>query len=89
MCFPNNYCDLDPLPDVLLRVCIDLLFGTPINSIIVSLKTGIFPDDFKQAHEKPLIKMITLPKDSLKKFLISASFPRYMKRVSKIPMISY
>ena len=55
----NKFCDLDPMPTVLLKACIDTLLGTITNIVNVSLRTGIFPDDFKQAHVNPLLKKIT------------------------------
>ena len=55
-CVSNNCCKLDPLRDVLLTVCIDLSFGTTTNIINVSLKTGIFPDDFKEVYEKTILQ---------------------------------
>ena len=66
------------MPNVLLRVCIGLLFDTT-NVINVSLRAGIFPDDFKEAHEKPLIKMIILPKDKLKKDIPDSTFSLFSK----------
>ena len=50
--FPNNCCDLDPLPNVLLKV---LLYGTSTNIVNVSLRIGISPDDFKQAMTSPFL----------------------------------
>ena len=65
MSSPNKFCDLDPMPTVLLKACIDTLLGTITNIVNVSLRTGIFPDDFKQAHVNPLLKKTTLSKDNL------------------------
>ena len=64
MSSPDKYCDLDPLPTVLLKARGDSLLGMITNLVNVPLKTGIFPDDFKQAHVNPLLKMTTLPKDN-------------------------
>ena len=68
MSSPNKFCDLDPMPTVLLKACIDTLLGTITNIVNVSLRTGIFPDDFKQAHVNPLLKKTTLSKDNLKNY---------------------
>ena len=92
MCFSNNCCDPDPLPDVLLKVCIDLLFGTTTYIINVSQRSCIFPHDIKQSHDKPLIKTITLPKDNLKTNIsvYNVSFiSKREKKSNKTPISSY
>ena len=68
MSSPNTFFDLDPMPTVLLKACIDTLLGTITNIVNVSLRTDIFPDDFKQAHVNPLLKKTTLSKDNLKNY---------------------
>ena len=68
MSSPNKFCDLDPMPTVLLKACIDTLLGTITNIVNMSLRTSIFPDDFKQAHVNPLLKKTTLSKDNLKNY---------------------
>ena len=68
MSSPNKFCDLDPMLTVLLKACIDTLLGTITNIVNVSLRTGIFPHDFKQAHVNPLLKKTTLSKDNLKNY---------------------
>ena len=55
MSSPNKSCDLDPLPTVLLKACLDTLLK-PITDIInASLCSGLFPDDFKHARFNPLL----------------------------------
>ena len=54
--------DLDPFPTSLLKDCLDVLIE-PITSIInKSLQEGVFPDQFKKAYIRPLLKKTTLDK---------------------------
>ena len=52
---PAKTCDLDPIPTSLPKKCIEL---TPIITTIVnnSLTSGIYPDIFKEALVRPLLK---------------------------------
>ena len=48
--------DLDPFPTSLLKDCLDVLIE-PITSVInKSLREGVFPDQFKKAYIRPLLK---------------------------------
>ena len=59
--------DLDPFATSLLKDCLDVLIE-PITSIInKSLQEGVFPDQFKKAYIRPLLKKTTLDKNKLKK----------------------
>ena len=66
MSSPNKSCDLDPLPTILLKACLDTLLK-PITDIINTLLcSGLFPDDFLHAHVYPFLKKTSLPKEDLK-----------------------
>ena len=68
MSSPNKSCELDPLPSVLLKSCLDTLLK-PITDIInASLCSGLFPDDFKHAHVNPLLKKTYLSKEDLNNY---------------------
>ena len=68
MSSPSKCCDLDPLPTVLLKACLDVLIK-PITDIInASLCSVLFPEDFKCAHVNPVLKKITLPKEELNSY---------------------
>ena len=68
MSSPNKLCDLDPVPTVLLKSCLDTLLK-PITDIInASLCSGLFPDDFKHANVNPLLKKTYLPKEDLNSY---------------------
>ena len=65
---PKTSCDLDPIPTFLVLELLDVLL-TPITSIInLSLSEGSFPDDFKRALVKPLLKKSSLPVDDMKSY---------------------
>ncbi len=65
---PDKQCELDPCPTWLVKSCLDVL-ASPITSIVnYSLKEGVFPTIFKQAHITPLIKKPSLPKNELKNY---------------------
>ena len=65
---PNKSCDLDPLPTVLLKSCLDILLKPIMDIINASLCSGLFPDDFKHAHVNPLLKKTFLPKEDLNSY---------------------
>jgi hypothetical protein len=61
----DSTCDLDLIPTKLLKSAIDSLL-IPITTIInLSLAEGSFPDSFKIAIVKPLLKKFSLPPDDL------------------------
>ena len=50
----SKSCDLDPIPTSVLKNCLDI---TPITDIInISMETSTFPQNFKEAHVRPLLK---------------------------------
>ena len=64
----NKSCDLDPLPTILLKACLDVLIK-PITDIInASLCSDLFPEDFKCAHVNPILKNTTLSKEDLNSY---------------------
>ena len=53
--------NLDPIPTSVLKNCLDILI-TPITDIInISMETSTFPQNFKEAHVRPLLKKTSLP----------------------------
>ena len=60
--------DLDPFPNSLLKDCLEVLIE-PITSIInKSLQEGVFPDQFKKAYIRPLLKKKTVDRNELKNY---------------------
>ena len=65
---PFKSSDLDPIPNSLVKDCIDILI-TPITSIIkLSLSEGSFPSPFKSAHASPRLKKARLNKDNINSY---------------------
>ena len=65
---PSKSCDLDPLPTILLKACLDVLIKPVTDIINASLCSGLFPEDFKCAHVNPVLKKTTLPKEELNSY---------------------
>ena len=65
---PTKSCSLDPWPTFLLKDCLDILIKPITELVNMSLSSGVFPDEFKQAIVTPLIKKPTLCKDDLKNY---------------------
>ena len=79
----NKSCDLDPLPTVLLKACLDTLLK-PITDILnASLCSGLFPDDFKNTHVNPLLKKTSLPKEDLNSYIPVSNFSFISKKTGK------
>ena len=65
---PCKSSDLDPLPNGLVKDCIDVLV-TPIVSIVnLLLSEGCFPTHFRPALVSPLLKKPTLNRDNMKNY---------------------
>ena len=51
-------CDMDPIPTSVLKNCLDITIITPITDIIdISIGTSKFPQNFKETHLRPLLKI--------------------------------
>ena len=62
----SKSCDLDHIPTSMLKNCLYILI-TPITDIInISMKTSTFPQNFKEAHVRPLLNKTSFPKNELK-----------------------
>jgi hypothetical protein len=64
----NSTCSLDTIPTFLLKSCLDSLLLPITNIINLSLSEGIFPDSFKLATVRPLLKKHNLPHDDLSSY---------------------
>ena len=65
---PNTSYQLDPIPTWLVKQCVDQLLPLLTSIINESLTKGEFPNDFKNAIVKPLLKKLSLDKDELKNY---------------------
>ncbi len=57
---PCKSCSLDPIPTDLMRKCLDVLLPIITDIVNESLRTGVFPDEFKLALVTPLLKKLGL-----------------------------
>ena len=62
----NATCSLDPFPTVFVKRHRDTLVPCITKMVNESLSSGTFPDTYKQAIVKPLLKKQGLDKDCLK-----------------------
>ena len=53
---PTKTCPLDPLPTVLLKICLDDILPTLANMLNLSMQTGEFPEVWKEALVTPILK---------------------------------
>ena len=51
---PCKSCELDPMPTWLLTKCIDKILPIIIRLVNTSLRSGHFPDSFKEAVIRPI-----------------------------------
>ena len=65
---PNKFCSLDVFPPWLISECIDILLPYLKTIINSSLTEGVFPESYKVAHIKPLLKSTSLDKDILSNY---------------------
>ena len=80
----SKSCDLDPIPTSVLKNCFDILI-TPITHIInISMETSTFPQNFKEAHVRPLLKKTSLPKNELKNYRPVSNLSFISKILEKI-----
>ena len=64
----SKSCDLDPIPTSVLKNCLDILI-TPITYIInISMETSTFPQNFKEAHVRPLLRKTSFLENELKNY---------------------
>ena len=79
----SKSCDLDPIPTSVLKNLNILI--TPITDIItISMETSTFPQNFKEAHVRPLLKKTSLPENELKKYRPVSNLSFISKILEKI-----
>ena len=62
----SKSCDLDPIPTSVLKNCHDILITLITDIINISMGTSTFPQHFKEAHVRPLLKQHLFLKTSWK-----------------------
>ena len=75
---------LDPIPTAFLKRVFDSVSSHVLKIINMSLQTGIFPDAFKTAVVKPLLKKANLDANELKNYRPISNLPFISKILEKI-----
>ncbi len=81
---PNKQCPLDPIPMALLKQCCHVLAPAITSIVNLSLSTGVFPTDFKQALITPLIKKPSLDRESLSNYRPISNLSFLSKLIERI-----
>ena len=81
---PSKSCQLDPIPTSLLKECLDVLLPSITKIVNLCLSEGVFPDDFKTAFVKPLLKKPSLDKNELKNYRPVSNLSFLSKVVEKV-----
>jgi len=84
---PDKQCDLDPIPTNLLKKCLNILLPIITNIVNLSIETGTFPDTFKSAIVKPILKKPTLDKELLSNYRPISNLSFLSKLTEKIVKI--
>ena len=82
-CAPKS-CELDALPTHLLIQCIDEILPQLTHVINSSLLSGQVPDIFKSAIVRPLIKKVSLDKNTLKNYRPVSNLSFISKLLEKV-----
>ena len=80
----SKSCDLDPIPTSVLKNCLGILLTLITDIINVSMETSKFPQNFKEAHVRPLLKKTSLPKNELKNYRPVSNLSFISKILEKI-----
>ena len=83
---PNKSCEIDSIPTWLLKECIDELLPLITTLINRSLSTGKFPEHFKEAIIRPLLKKPNSDIDELKNYRPVSNLNFISKIIEKIVM---
>ena len=83
---PSKSYELDPMPTWLLKKCIDEILPFIIRLVNTSLSSGRFPDSFKEAVIRPILKKPNLNADELKNYQPVSNLQFVSKIIEKIVM---
>ena len=81
---PNEFCSLDILPPWLVLEVVEVIL--PYLNIIISasLNEGVFPQSYKLAHVKPLLKKSDVDKDLLPNYRPVSNLSYFSKLLERI-----
>ena len=81
---PKSSCALDPFPAKHLASHVDCFIDQITHIINVSLSSGIFPECFKVAHVRPLLKKPSLDHEVLKNYRPVSNLPFISKVLERV-----
>ena len=79
--------DIDPIPTTFFKRVFDSVSGPVLEIINTSLRTGFFPDAFKTAVVKPLLKKPKLDNSLLANYRPISNLPFISKVLEKIVLV--
>ena len=79
--------DIDPIPTTFFKRVFDSVSGPVLEIINTSLRTGVFPDAFKTAVVKPLLKKPKLDNSLLANYRPISNLPFISKVLEKIVLV--
>jgi hypothetical protein len=82
-------CSLDPIPTNLLFECIDIVLPSLTEMINDSLTSGTFPNSFKTAVVKPLLKKPSLDPNNLKNYRPVSNLSFFSKVLKKLSLNNF
>ncbi|KAK2161425.1 hypothetical protein NP493_1585g00020 [Ridgeia piscesae] len=68
MSSPSKSCDLDPIPTILLKACLDVLIKPITDTLNASLCYGLFSPTILNVPFNPVLKKPNLPKEELNSY---------------------
>ena len=80
---PSSTCAFDPIPTCLLKRCKEELAPIIARVINMSFEQGVYPDVFKYAHVKPLLKNNKLDAEDMKNYRPIANLKFLSKTVER------
>ena len=83
---PSKSFELDPMPTWLLKKCIDEILPIIVRLVNTSLRSGRFPDLFKEAIIRPILKNPNLNTDELKNYRSVSNLQFVSKIIEKVVM---
>ena len=83
----NATCQLDPIPTVLLKQCLDELLPNLVKIVNLSLQDATVPPDLKTAIVKPLLKKMSLNPDEFKNYRPVSNLSFLSKIIEKVVAI--
>ena len=85
----NKFCSLDPVPPWLLISCFEELKASMLYIVNESLKSGVFPSEYKKAVVKPTFKGHGVDRDSIASYRPVSNLSFMSKLLEKVANIQF